>query len=184
MKIKYENTIQMMLQGEENLAKAINEVFESFPKVLKEKINFGRECGSASKGNKYWDFEDNGNEFTLSIGKLGSSCKDTVSVYLTSVSNDMLKGWPRDEGEKMIGYITFFLYNQENRREKPLQVNYDFIAKRIEKRIVMEIKSNVNASFEDVAKKLEENGLSEIHSNIIDAHYVIDTNKILGDKKR
>lgn len=184
MKVNYENTIQMMLQGEENLSKVINEIFNSFPKSLKDKVNLGRACGSAAKENKYWDFEDNGEEFTLSMGKQQySTCKDTVSLYLKGISNDTLKTWSRHDGEKLIGYITFYLYNRENRKEKPLQVNYDFIVKKIEKKLIMQIKSNVNASFENVANRLEENGLSEIHSNVIDSHYIIDTTRIL-DKKR
>lgn len=184
MKINYENTMKIMLQGEENLARIINEIFDGFPKSLKDKINLGRACGNARKDGKYWDFEDNGEEFTLSIGKQGTTCKDIISVYLKGVSTDMIKSWPRHEGEKLIGYITFHLYNPQNRKEKPIQANYDFTVKRIEKMLVMEIKSNANASFEDVAKRLEENGLSEIHSNIIDSHYVVDLNKILKDKKR
>jgi len=55
----------------------------------------------------------------------------------------------------------------------------------VDKKIIMHIKTNINASYKDTANKLEKLGLSEMHQKIINEYYEIDVDKILNkDNKR
>lgn len=184
MKKTYENTIAMMTQGDQMLAELLSKYISEFPDLLVSKIEKRKKDGIVFKDNKRWMFEDNENELSISVGKNDASCKDIMSLLITSTTDERLKSWPKFEGERLIGSITFYLYNPNNRKEKPLRASYDFYAKRIEKSIVMTISTNVNASFKENAERLEEYGLSEIHHNIINNHYVLDVDRILRSESR
>lgn len=182
MKLKYKNALGIMCQGEQGLAKVIQKFVDEFPEAFQRKINLGRENGITSKEGKRWEFEEEGNEFSASLGSSKNPSKDYVSLWLKGISNDDMTCWPRFEGERLIGYITMYLYPTEG-RGKPLIVSYDFYVKKVEKNVVMTISTNVNSEDKDNADRLEAYGLSEIHQNVLNGFYKIDTKQILADNR-
>lgn len=185
MRKEYKNTIQVMSQGDEGLAKLMQSFVNGFPKLFKDKLEAHKKRGIASTEDKRWVFEEHGNELSISMGKNNSSSsKDYMNMFVVGISDEQLRHWPKHEGEKMIGYVTLYLYNENNKREKPLQLSYDFYVRRVEKKLVMNISTNFNAAYKENAERLENYGLSDIHNNIINSYYVIDTEKILQNNSR
>ena len=184
MKRDYNNTLEIIYQTDPDLANIIRGFVEGFPSILNDKINAGRKKGTACKDSKQWNYEENGNQFMVSLGKKSSSYKDYMSLYLKGIPCDMLKNWPRFEGEKLIGYVTLYLYEEKGHRGTPLQVTYNFYAKKVEKSVLVTTTTNVNGAFKDNAERLALYGLSEIHEKIGQGYYKIDTDKILKDNKR
>ena len=184
MKKNYSNALHMMTQSDEELSKIINDFVNGIPKVIQNKINSNKTNGKNTKDDKVWVFEDVGDGFSVTVGKPGVSCKDIMSLYLTGITDEQLKCWPRDEGEKLIGYFTMYLYNKEKPKEKPLRLSYDFIARRIEKNIIMSVTTNVNVALDNNHETMDSYGLTHIHERIVNSHYVIDANKILQSKCR
>ena len=185
MRKEYKNTIQVMSQGDEGLAKVIKAFVDSFPKSLNDKLEAHKKRGITTTEEKRWVFEEHGNELSVSLGKNNStSSKDYMNMFVVGISDEQLKHWPKYEGEKMIGFVTIYLYNENNKREKPLQLSYDFYVRRVEKKLVMSISTNFNAAYKENAERLEAYGLSDIHNNIINSYYVIDTEKILQNNNR
>lgn len=183
MKQKYNNAYEMMSKCDESLSKYIKEFVEKFPQALSRKIELGNETGIVVKNEKRWEFQDNGHEFSVSVGHPKNDNKDYMSVLFGTVTNDDLSCWPRFESERSIGYITFYLYDMESKRKLPIQARYDFVVKKVNGKVMMFVITNINAAYKEVAEKLDAYGLREMHENVIQRSYVIDTKAIL-DKNR
>ena len=185
MKKRYENTLQLMCQGNEDLSKIINDFVDNFPEAIKSKIKDRKQKGIAVSDDKRWVFIEGKNDFSVSVGKnSSSSSKDYMNLYLTGIDDERLKLWPRFEGEKLVGYVTIYLYDDENKRAKPLQLNYDFYVKRIDKDLYVTVTSRFNSVYKENARLLEKYGLTEIHNSILQGYYKVDVKKILGSEGR
>ena len=90
--------------------------------------------------------------------------------------------WPRFEGERLIGYITMYLYPTEG-RGKPLIVSYDYYVKKIDKKVMLTITTNVNSENKDNGDRLEAYGLLGVQQDVINGYYQVDTNQILADNR-
>jgi len=184
MKCNYEYALGMMKQGNQEMAEIITKFFDSIPEDLAKKIHLGKEKGTARKESKSWIYEDDGTELAISVGEAKNANKDYMGLLLAGVTKNELEQWPRFQGDKLIGYLSIYLYGN-NQKERPRQVVYEYYARRVDKKIIMHIKTNINASYKDTANKLEKLGLSEMHQKIINEYYEIDVDKILNkDNKR
>ena len=184
MRIYYNNTLEMMYQCNEELANLISKFVKSFPDALTKKIDDRKNKGIVTKDGKRWEFEDNGKEFSISVGKDTNSSKDYMSLFLSTVTDNNLEHWARFEGERLIGYVTLYLYDEKNPRAKALPVMYDFYAKRIDDKIFVEISTNVSSANRDNAARLEQYGILDMHRNIIEGHYEIDAKSILAKRNK
>ena len=182
MKLKYKNALGIMYQGEPTLTKVIQKFVDEFPEAFQRKINLGRENGITSKEGKRYEFEDSNNEFTVSLGSSTNSSKEYVNLYLKGISNDDMTCWPRFEGERLIGYLTMYLYPKEG-RGKPVIVSYDYYVKKVNKQVVLNITTNVNSENKETGERLEAYGLLGVQHDVINSFYVVDTNKILSDNR-
>ena len=180
MKKYYKNSLDMMLQGDDMLASIIKNFVDEFPESFKNKINNHNKKGTAIRDDKKWVYEDNGGSFSVSLGDTSNSCKDYMNLYLKSMTDEFIKEWPRFDSEKLVGYITLYLYGTRSQKEKPLQVNYDFHVTKLDNKLFMTISTNVNGSIKDNAEKIERYGLKEIHERVaLGRYYPIDTTEIL-----
>lgn len=184
MRKDYENSLKMMMQGDEDLAVIIKNFVDRFPPSLVKKINESKRKGIVISEDRRWIFEDNGKEFSISLGGSGNSNKDYMSMYLASTPDEKLKNWPKFEGEKLVGYITIYMQDKSKRGSKPIRVTYDFYARRIEKKLLMNVTTNLNASFKDNEEMLQYYGLSGIHQRVTNGYYEVDTSKIVKSDKR
>ncbi len=182
MKLKYKNALGIMYQGEPTLTKVIQKFVDEFPEAFQRKINLGRENGITSKEGKRYEFEESGNEFSVSLGSSTNCSKEYINLWLKGISNDDMTCWPRFEGERLIGYITMYLYPTEG-RGKPLIVSYDYYVKKIDKKVMLTITTNVNSENKDNGDRLEAYGLLGVQQDVINGYYQVDTNQILADNR-
>ena len=68
MKKNYENSLEMILQGDDMFSAIIKRFIDSFPESLNNKINNHNKKGTAIRDNKKWTYEDNGGAFSVSLG--------------------------------------------------------------------------------------------------------------------
>lgn len=182
MKKCYDNSLKIMFQGEEMLTMIIKTFIKEFPDAINSKIENYSKKGIAKKDDKRWSFIDTGKAFSISLGDTSTSCKDFMNLYVSSLSDEKIAGWPRFETEKLIGYITLYLYDDKNRKEKPLQLNYDYHLRKVDKKFYMSITTNVNGYLKDNAEKIERYGLKEVHENVVNSGpYQIDVTEILNN---
>ena len=114
MKINYENAINIMSQGNEELRSLIDNVFKNLPPVIIDKINHGITEGEGFKKKHKWEYKDNGEYFHLFITESNELYpKDCLALTLSSLPKRKLQDWPDNEGEKNIGSLTIYLYNKE-----------------------------------------------------------------------
>lgn len=179
MKRSYENTLKVIYQGDPDLAELIRGYIEKFPKAISDKMAAYKPKGVAIEDGKRWSYEDSDSKLSISLEKANDSHKEHMILYLTSIIDEKLRCWPRFEGEKLIGYITLFLYDETNQKSKPAQVNYDFYVRRVGKKLMMNVTTNFNGHLKDNRALLEKYGMAEMHENVVAGYYEIDTSKIL-----
>lgn len=187
MKMEYENSLQMMFCGDEGLKEIIQKFIGSFPESFKKKIDAKKEKGIVLHNGKRWVFEDLGDELCISVGSESNPNKDYMSLYLKGISNENMRLWPRFDGEKLIGFVVVYMHNKENQKDKPMQVNYDYYAKRngdLDKIVYMNITTRFNSHFKGNEERLEEYGLNDIHKRVGNRPYKIDTKAIVENRIR
>jgi len=182
MRLRYENALGIMCNCDEELSGLINQFVDNFPESLVKKIDSRRENGTTIKEDKRWEFADNGREFSLSMGDAKKFSKDYMNLYLTAVSSEDMALWPRFDGERLIGYITFFLYPKEG-REKPTQATYEFYAKKVEKDVIVKILPSANSEIKEVGERLKNYGLDGIQQRVLNRKYKVNTKEILENNR-
>ena len=105
-----------------------------------------------------------------------------MNLYLTAVSTEDMSVWPRFEGERLIGYVTFYLYPTEG-KGKPTQAKYEFYAKKVDKDVVVTIFPSAHSEIKEVAERLERYGLSGIHQRVLNGKFKVDTKGILNKNR-
>ena len=182
MRLRYENALSMMCECDEELGGLIRRFVESFPEALKKKIEARREEGVATNGEKRWEFVDDGRDFSVSVGDSKNYNKDYMNLYLTSVSTEDMSLWPRFDGDRLIGYVTFYMYPVEG-RGKPTQDKFEFYAKRVDKDVVITIIPSAHSEVKEVAERLERYGIAEIHQRILNGKFKVDTKALLAKNR-
>jgi hypothetical protein len=69
MKINYENTINIMSQGNEMIEVLLDSILKNLPPVVVDKINHGATEGDGFKKKHKWEYKDNGECFHLFVSE-------------------------------------------------------------------------------------------------------------------
>ena len=102
------------------------------------------------------------------------------SLFLREVSEQDLNNRIKFLGGDSIGYLTLYLYKVGIKKGIPLPVIYEFYIKRVDNKIHMYVKPNINSSFKDNQERLKiYDGFEEFHKNIVNMRYEVDIDKIL-----
>ena len=107
-----------------------------------------------------------------------------MNLCIVGLKRDYLENWPRFESEKLIGYITIYLYDKDKKRGEPVQLTYNFNVRKVNDELVMYVTTKFNAYYKENAKLLEDYGFTDMHENISKGYYKINLEKIIGTEGR
>jgi hypothetical protein len=142
------------------------------------------ETGEVSSHKKRWMFYDDGVGLSLSVGTCGSAPKDFMSIYLEKTGDIKLRNWPKYDGDKLIGGVTFYLYNSDRKDSTPILAVYDFYAKRVEDKLGVTVVSNMRGNPKLNAELLQSYGLKELSERICLTRSFVNIDNLINNSKR
>ena len=157
----YDIALNLMCSTDEELAEIITSFVTAVPSSMQKKIQKFEKEDSRTKENKIWAYSNDGTHLSLSVGDSNNSSKDYMSMCVRNVKKSEADDLGRHSSEILLGYITLFL-NSRIRKEKAVQLTYNFYLKKAKNNYYIEIKCDRNNYLSDRMHLIEMNGLKSL----------------------
>lgn len=188
---EYQNALNIMIQGNDFLAKMITSFIGDMPKKVKELIfdSTSYKSKQSCKGDKNkiaWDlyrYED-GTLWIAKCKRSGQIKRDIAHLTVRKVFNfDLNETMFFDNRLVKIGELNLFLYrNENNADEYPLQVKFEFCVGRHRGKLALKIRcNNVNCGI-DYAEILKKYECFDVIKEISEKVYPIDIDLLLNSQ--
>ena len=178
---KYDVALSMMLQGEEGISKRIQQFMDKMPEKLIKKIKSGKEEATCSNEGKRWDVYDDGDGLSIAVGSVNNLNKDYMTIHLRKIEDRKVNELLPCFGEIPVGSVTFYLYNPDNKRQKPLQITFDAVIRRTNDRFYISFATRTNPFISENKDVIEKNGFMDLfEEQIRKGTSVVDMTKVYG----
>ena len=180
---KYDVALAMMLQGEEGVSKRIQQFVDKMPEKLMKKIKSGKDEATCNDEGKRWEFYDSGDSLSIVVGSVNNESKDYMAIHLRSVEDSAINKLLPFFGEVQVGFVTFYLYNPDNKRQKPIQLTFDAVVRKGRQNHLISFNTRMNPFISENKEIIEKNGFVDLfEEQIAKGASVIDMSKVYGRK--
>lgn len=184
--LEYRNTLNIMLQGDKELAGLIEEFFQQMPTRAKNKV-FSR--GRSVENTTGYATEENGQKYIWQVyrgpdgrawinkreKRRDSVQHEKITMEFISLTSWQILNWPR-EMKKEIGCVKLYVYKGQ---DNFYCVELNFVVEKIGDKLVMKIENDKINSGADYEEYLKNNGCYDIVKNCAGSKYIIDVSRIV-----
>ncbi len=166
---KYNLSLKIIRGANKKLAERIISFISDIPENLKSLIEQCKKSGGAIRGDERWNFVDNGEELTITLGKRNNDNVDYMSLYINRTREGDLQRLDRYVDKKIVGYVAFYVYDDpDKKRARTKQLIYEYNVIKRDKDYCCYIKGNVDMDNKKNVEILEKNGYLEFARDVYD----------------
>jgi len=159
----YDNTLNLILAGDELIKEKILKLIEKMPKEFKENVGHSRSKLELVENNTIWNLFNDGEDLSIFVCDKKNKNRDYISLSLHKIDESKIR-LMRSSDFEYIGFVTFFLDNDH--RKKQIQLTYDCYIEKYGRDYFVRFKSRINTTSEQYKDLIEKRGYTELTQGI------------------